>query len=504
MNSIPDSFLSSLESILKELLPKTIRTNGKPKVIHDAIWGSKLFFPWEIALLDTPLCQRLRGIYQLGSTFLTYPSAIHNRFSHTLGVISLSGRLINSLIERGDYPLDDFKSIQKDRNTVRLAGLLHDIGHCFFSHVSESILKPYVIETQNSMGLGHAKTHEFFSYLIIKHPFFQNFWKKNILPLINPKNERPCLDDIANIIVGIPPSEEKRYLQEIISGPYDVDKLEYIYRDSKMAGIEISYDIERYFYKICIVKENGGTNRLVMNYGGERVIEQIIFSKMMLFSFLYHHQKVLAADCIIYDLLFELVKNGKKGSFDINHPLDFLKYNDFDILARTSKGPSEKFEFLKNKLLSRDLPKRALTINRAFVNDLAKDEEIIIKYSNFRECASGLPEDVLKLRNEIVTFLNNMGTKATIDDIYINFPSAPSIDESNQAPVITIDEKIDTMSKHFVLKGWHKIYELKKLCGYIFVSEKIMDTAPKEIHSFLSNVKGLLLDKKSLNRLKEK
>jgi len=100
-----------LRKILEtELIPKRSFSDPGMKVIHDPLWGSRLFYPWEIALLDTPLLQRLRRIYQLGTAYLTYPSGVHNRFSHSLGVTVLAGRLINRLVTFKSVGMGRFQS----------------------------------------------------------------------------------------------------------------------------------------------------------------------------------------------------------------------------------------------------------------------------------------------------------------------------------------------------------------------------------------------------------
>lgn len=138
-----EEYVFRLNKILSEdLLPEIEKTEYDIKVIHDPLWGSRLFYPWEIALIDTPLCQRLRRIYQLGTAYLTYPSAVHTRFSHSLGVTILAGRLITRLREKAEILGQNITITKRDIYTVRLAGILHDIGHTFFSHASEQVLGP--------------------------------------------------------------------------------------------------------------------------------------------------------------------------------------------------------------------------------------------------------------------------------------------------------------------------------------------------------------------------
>lgn len=497
-----------LENIVTELLPDQNKNHRgqtfshKPKVIHDSMWGSRLFYPWEIELIDTKLLQRLRHISQLGTAYFTYPSAVHNRFSHSLGVSILAGRLITRLREKAEIENEDIEISPKDIYTVRLAGLLHDIGHCFFSHCSEAVLKNFrdtCFETLRRIDTDFQPTkkpkpHELIGYLILNTDAFNKYWKKHITPFFPNKeghdnNSIPSPGEISKLIVGITPSPEKRFLKEIISGPYDVDKLEYLYRDASMAGLAISYDIERFFYKIKIKKTTSGgapTKRLVMEEGGVRAVEQLIFSKMMLFSFVYHHQKILNTDSIVVDMLYELLKQGAKGDLKIEHPLDFLRYNDTDILSNAVECPSEKFRTLRNRLMSRDLPKRCLVLNREFIKNLDPDEEVSKGWDNLKQDAKNI-EKRNRIREEIISKANknNPKTKITEDQLYINIPSMPDMSESVKAPIEASNGEITTIGKFQNIEGWQKTYESKKFRGYFFADSNILEIVTPAIEKYL-------------------
>jgi HD superfamily phosphohydrolase len=121
-----------------------------PKVIHDAIWGTQRLYQNEVALLDTPLLQRLRQLHQTGFTYLTYPSVTHTRFDHTLGVVYQADRLGRALLEKYqeiDPTLVDRQSIRR----LRVAALLHDCSHGPFSHTSEEYYRTFP-EIQEYIG----------------------------------------------------------------------------------------------------------------------------------------------------------------------------------------------------------------------------------------------------------------------------------------------------------------------------------------------------------------
>jgi HD superfamily phosphohydrolase len=376
-----------------------------------------------------------------------------------------------------------------------LAGLLHDVGHCFFSHASEKMLGYYLSDMIEQSGIGEPKPHEYLTYLIVKSGYFQEYWRKNIAPIFEMHHhlEIPLIDDIADIIVGKPPSEECRFLQEIINGPYDVDKLEYLFRDARTAGLEISYDIERYFYKISIANKPEGTWRLVMDEGGVRAVEQIIFSKMMLYSFVYHHQKVLSSDLLVTDMLMELLNNDPKGDIKIEHPIDMLRYSDIDILSTINKGPSDRFNTSRSKLTNRTLPKRCFVINKEFVENIETDGIVKRNWKNLKKKLRGLPEEIDEVRNDIVKIMKEKDSSKdfTIDDIYISFPKSPTIEEPTSAPVLDTKGELTAMEDYYNLEGWQKTYDLKKLRGYFYSTPESIEIASVAVEKYLKEKFGL-------------
>lgn len=113
-----------LELFVSEHLADTTSYSRRKKVIHETLWGTNLFKPHEIALIDTSLFQRLRFIHQTGLSYLTFPTALHTRFDHSLGVLVQCGKFAQSVAER----LEDKDLLQDyDIDNLRFAGLIHDI-----------------------------------------------------------------------------------------------------------------------------------------------------------------------------------------------------------------------------------------------------------------------------------------------------------------------------------------------------------------------------------------
>ena len=194
-------------------------------------------------MIDSPLVQRLRYIHQTAFTYLVYPSANHTRFEHSLGVANIVSRICHSLQNKNDTAeAIDVSNIRE----LRLAALLHDVGHGPFSHSSEIVMKnlPYVKEELKKDIFSPDKPHEMLSYYITNSDVFKEYLTMILttykLPAVN-------IERIPDLIIGTMKEPEREgYLGDIINGPFDADKLDYISRDAHFSGIKMSYDLERF------------------------------------------------------------------------------------------------------------------------------------------------------------------------------------------------------------------------------------------------------------------
>ncbi|MDR3247072.1 MAG: HD domain-containing protein, partial [Prevotellaceae bacterium] len=173
----------------------------KIKIINDPVHGFiTISSPFIYSILEHRYFQRLRSIKQLGLTYLVYPGACHNRFQHALGAMHLMGRALDTLKDKGH-------DISDDEMEMALATiLLHDIGHGPFSHTLES-------------SIVEGVHHETISMIFLEH--------------LNKEFEGKL--DLAIEIFS--KRYEKRFLNELVSGQLDVDRLDYLRRDSFFSGV---------------------------------------------------------------------------------------------------------------------------------------------------------------------------------------------------------------------------------------------------------------------------
>lgn len=362
------------------------------KVINDPIWGCVKFTNSEIAIIDTPLFQRLRDIYQVGLGLYTYPSARHSRFEHSLGTVAIASRMVENLKSRTDKMITE-----NDVKDVRFAALLHDIGHCFYSHLSETYYSSlpefvFLLRYFNITFGVKPKAHEVLSYLIVTSDAFKKFAEENDIFDDNyiavTKNIDELMVRIGNIIIGVknngredtPHSKTKMsFLTGIINGDIDADKLDYIKRDSHTSGLPLTFDTERLLYKMNVRQSSDGKElQLVVDIAGITAVEEITFSKLMLNNYLYHHQKILATETMAKDIAFALIKLG-----DIKHPADFLRYTDktIEALVDDARIPFADLNCQNNvghfvrQVKDRYLPKRCFEINSRVIEPVYFDDE---------------------------------------------------------------------------------------------------------------------------------
>ncbi len=453
MTTLEDKVEGYVKSMLERYESLDIRA---AKVIHDPIHGSSRFDPWEIAIIDSPFCQRLRYISQTDVASLVYPSSNMNRFEHSLGVLVLADRMLQVLKKRVPDLITPEISME-----VRIAALLHDIGHGPFSHLSEAIFKdlPEIKQhrDQHPGKFSPDKPTEMIVYMILNSPSFIDFFRSEIverhaLPSIN-------LGRIAEMIIGQMSDPLEGYMGNIINGPFDADKLDYIQRDSYFAGLRSGLDVDRLLQTVWIDPHERQCIKVMGS--GVTTLEQILFNKIMSYTKIYHHHKVRAAGCHIKGI-FEMMIDNSNNSFTIagkkmDSIIDFLSVVDMDVLSTLDK-PSEMRKYTQ-QFLDRKLFKRALVISMKTVEDPESGG-----YSDLKN-SSESPSEIRRLRELIVVALNK---EYSVYDIWLDLPLSPSVLEAAQTIVQDLGGKRRTLLQYFPAKNWLSAYESVKWRGHVF------------------------------------
>ena len=232
-------------------------------------------------IIDTPEFRRLARISQLGLVSLVYPAAIHTRFEHSLGVYRLALLLLKRLAHDERFA----KLLQPaDAELFLVTALLHDLGHWPFCHLTEDIRLPSV------------PSHELFanSFLLEGElsDVLRHDWGINPRSVVSLLSEKPR--DAASRLIG-----------SMLSGPIDIDKMDYLFRDSLHAGVPYGrhFDQPRLIGSLCLNRAGDG---LAISEKGKTAAELLVFARYVMFSEVYWHHGVRAATAMLQRAFFLL------------------------------------------------------------------------------------------------------------------------------------------------------------------------------------------------------
>ena len=468
------SLEAKLESYVSSIIDKyDSKKVDHKKIIRDAVLGTHELSPLEVNIIDTPFIQRLRGIHQTALACLTYPSATHTRFGHSLGVSIMASRIGKALGEKID---------PTTLAEIRIAGLLHDIGHGPFSHASEDVIREFddVKKTLTTDSrFSKEKPHEMISYKMLQTSAFKDFFEEKLLNVY--KANEVSLKNISQMIIGFMPNRFEQYKADIINSAFDADKLDYLTRDPHFTGIRMSIDVDRILATQLIDNRRGRTQRIICEIGGVHILEQILFSKMLLFPSVYHHHKVRAAVCML-ESIFELIKEEKLeiNGLMFDQVSDFLSVDDNFFL--TEKGKPDKVAQRIKKIKQKKLPKRALIISRRTLEEgsIEKLLEQRDRPQYLREIARAITED------------NRLRNKCEHHDIWIDLPDPPRFPEPSQCIVKITEEHYETLEKFFPVAEWASSFATNKWRGFVFGPpdlQKTVDDVSREALESLFDIK---------------
>ena len=226
------------------------------------------------ALIDTPQMRRLSRISQLGLVSRVYPGAVHSRFEHSLGVYRLALEFLVSLRRDGEFAA---RVGEADAAAFIVAALVHDIGHWAFCHPLED------------MGLAELPRHESVVGVVLAADEIAHVLRSRWQ--LEPSRVAALIDGTASDPVGI-------LLHSLLSGPIDVDKMDYLARDSLHAGVPYGrhFDQERLLASLCIDFRG---RALAITDKGRTAAELMVFARYVMFSEVYWHHAVRAATAML-------------------------------------------------------------------------------------------------------------------------------------------------------------------------------------------------------------
>lgn len=322
----------------------------------------------ECRLINTEVFLRLQRIKQLSHTYLVYPSAAHTRFEHSLGAMHMAGLICEKLGLDHDMT-----------RLVRIAALLHDVGHGPFSHLFESVLEP--INPKN------GAIHELITRkMILNDPEIKSILGKDrhaIAELLN--------DDTSKV------QKKWRFMSDIVSGSLDADKLDYLARDSFYLGVNYGkFDLVRILHTICPTPDN---ERLGILRKGMNALENYRLARHLMTAQGYKHHTGIVADRMFLNSMDLAINTEKVIPVDVlkvNHKsfLPFYKtLDDCSIvnLVMSSKKSKISREILED-LYRHRLLKRVYEAKFVRIRDYATKQALLYK----KDKLSNIARDIRK------------------------------------------------------------------------------------------------------------
>lgn len=341
--------------------------------IKDPVHGYVYITKDEKNIIDSYPMQRLRRLRQLAGAEYVYPGGNHTRFEHSLGVMYLAHKVLEN-------PNISRLVSDEEVNMCRISALLHDIGHGPFSHVFEHLLLKNL-----------DKTHEDITSWIIE--------KSEIATKLSKMGYNP--NEVAALSVGKLHKPGKAFLDQIISSAVDVDKQDFIVRDTYHTGAEYGFiDVFRLIHALDVLGEN-----LAVELGALSTLEAFMIARIESFKSIYFHRVGRAAQLMLATAMEKA--NPELGLTAFKTPEDYLLMDDYTVWAALKKCKASK-EVIEN-LETRDMLKCAF--ERTFYEKDTMVANIFSRESYRRQ-----------MQNEIAN-----EAKVEVESVIIDVPTVPSV-----------------------------------------------------------------------------
>ncbi len=299
--------------------------------VRDPVHGFIEINEWERDIVNHWVFQRLRRIRQLGLTDMVYPGAMHTRFEHSLGVMHVATRMFDEIVKRrADFLRSELSftdgGLERDRVIVRLAALLHDVGHAPFSHASEDLMPADGDKRYKHENYSAAAVRYLMEDIIENHPLSQNYYIK--------------AEMIADFLDGKPTIGRSLLWRPRISGQLDADRADYLLRDSHHIGVEYGkYDLNRLLVTMTVaIDPKTNSPVLAVEEGGIHAAEGLIVARYMMFTQVYFHHTRRAYDYHIGETIRFFLSQTRKDADVFPPPTkenieEYLNWDDWRILG---------------------------------------------------------------------------------------------------------------------------------------------------------------------------
>lgn len=373
---------------------KQIDENSKTKLrfvaeIRDPVHGYVKITEVERALIDSPFIQRLRRVHQLAGSYLVYPGAVHTRFEHVIGTMHIAGQMADSLVQNSQM---DLTQVQE----VRLAALLHDVGHGPFSHMYEEVL------AEKS-----EVTHEDISQRVVLETSVRDILEEYGF---SPKK-------ISSLAVG-KQKVRSHFMNEIIAGGLSADIMDYLLRDSYFTGVEYGkVDVQRVANSLYSID-----GHLVLDYAALYAFEAILLARYAMFKAVYFHRTVRAAELMLVQSM--KLADDSLGLTDLSNLERYLDLTDEIVLHKLATLDPLTRELKEARRLATDFRNRRLV--KCVFERLVQSKDRVVE----QLFAKG------KVREQVIS---DLAEKARVNKmhIFLDFPAAPSVPYTSSREALT-------------------------------------------------------------------
>ena len=310
----------------------------RPLEVRDPIHGAIEVHDGERSVIDHPLFQRLRNVRQLGFSELAFPSATHNRYGHCIGAMHLADLAFQGIFQRAPVPRPVH---ERFRRCLRLASLLHDVGHPPLSHCTESALPPVEdldLRVVGTPRTGRRATHEDFTVKIIAESSLSveiarsgEASPAHVAALID--SDVPVGDDFF-VHAGL---DYRPLLAQLVSSELDMDRVDYLLRDSHFAGVEYGrFDHRWLLAHLRSHKVDGDRVHLALEQRAIYAFDDFLLSRYHMFLMVYYHYRPV----VFEEMMLRWFK--ETGGYAV--PADVEEYVEADdgwLMARLRSSRSE-------------------------------------------------------------------------------------------------------------------------------------------------------------------
>ena len=402
------------------------------KIIQDKIHGMINISQLAIIIIDTPIFQRLRNLKQLGVCYLVFPNAVHTRFEHSIGAYHLAKKLLNNLIINSEQeeltkPLHDITELHKyftekysDKNNVNLddyvkelvciAAICHDLGHGPFSHVFDDKFLPLI---QDKYNIEKYKHHEDRSCILLRKIINSTILKDLILA--------EEVEFMCSLING----KRYGYLYQIVSNSLnglDVDKYDYLTRDSMSLGINIAFSPDKLINNAKVID-----NIIAYPKHIDSDLINLFTTRHYMHRKIYSHKVVISIDLLICNLMklldgeatfaHELNIGRIIENIEIND--DFNNLTDDDILIRAKYSNNSDIKNLVNRIITHNF--YPILTSETLYYDINIDKHIEQSLHTLKFNANQINFDDYDENKLLITYhtIGYTNSKNPLEEIYV-------------------------------------------------------------------------------------